>query len=63
MRNPRTRNLIGSVLTATIAVCMALATMPEMRCSGGNCKKATGQHCFDGTRYLVGYTFVLTYDG
>jgi len=63
MRNPRTLTLIGSVLTATIAVCMASATMPEIRCKSNNCIKASGEHCFDGTRFLLGYKFDMTYDG
>jgi len=62
MRNSRTRNLIGSLLAATIAVCMATSTMPEIRCKTGNCVKASGQTCFDGTNFNFGYKFTLDYD-
>lgn len=63
MRNPRMQKLIGSLVTATIAGCMALSLMPELRCDAGTCKFDRGGLCWDGDNLLLNYKMYIGFDG
>lgn len=63
MRNPRMHKLIGSLVTATIAGCMALSVMPELLCDTGNCKWQRGAACWTGEELLRDYKPHIGFDG
>lgn len=63
MRNPRMQKLIGSLVTATIAGCIALSLMPEPRCESGNCLYERGGLCWDGDHLIRDYRFHMGFDG
>ena len=63
MRNPKIQKLVGSLVTATIAGCMALSLMPELRCETGDCVLKSGSLCWDGDHLLRDYKLHMGFDG
>lgn len=65
MRNPTTRKVFGSLLTATFAGALALSMMPmpQVDCEAGDCVESFADYCWDGQEFIFGYKSKISIDG